>query len=344
MSAFNCLVIDVGGTTLRAGVASDGRLVHSSVIRCPSPSFLTHPQASTEELQRLLLELIRSVTERLQTQYPRLQLDRMTMAVPGPVRKEGVICAAPPLWGRTERSFNLANRLRRSLGLSCVIVNDMTAVTTWYGHLPALQRHRRICVITVSSGIGNKVIDTKTGELLMDARGFSGEIGHATIPSVPSRLRCDCGARGHLSAIASGRGACRFAKYLADIKSSLFRQSLVRQWAGQPGKITTTHLASGAKRGDRFALAVLDQVTLPISHALCILLGGVGIEKVIFVGGFALGVGQPYLKALQANLVRLGLFGRSPSDIRRLVCLGSRDDAIGLRGLGLIAQRHRAWR
>jgi glucokinase len=97
-------------------------------------------------------------------------------------------------------------------------------------------------------------------------------------------------------------------------------------------------LASGAKIGDRFVLSILDQVTLPLAHALNVLVGSVGVEKIIVVGGFALGVGPPYLRALRSNWIRLGSFGRTSREIKDLVTLGISDDYSGLIGAGILVQ------
>ncbi len=324
---------------MRGGVFAGERLLPRSVVRCPSPSFVSHPRTSTAELQELLWESIVSTVERLKAMHPRLVLDRIGIAIPGPVGENGAVRVAPPLWGKAERVFRLRDRIEKNLNMHCVVVNDMTAVTAWYGHLPSLRRHRLICVVTVSSGIGNKVFDTRAREFLMDSRGLSGEIGHVMISTGPEAFRCDCGARGHLSAVASGRGAARFAQHWASAHPVLFKRSAMAKWVnGRPSEITTMHLAQGARVGDRFVLEILEHVTFPMGQALSILLGGVGIEKIVVVGGFALGVGRPYLRALQNSLIRVELFGRSASDIRRLVRLGSRDDDVGLKGLGLILQ------
>ena len=100
-------------------------------------------------------------------------------------------------------------------------------------------------------------------------------------------------------------------------------------------------MGKGANAGDRFSLTILDQVTLPMAQALGVLVGSVGVEKIIFVGGFALGVGKPYLKSVQNNLLRVGMFGRRSRDIKSLVALGQRDDDSGLIGAGLLVQRQK---
>lgn len=75
-----------------------------------------------------------------------------------------------------------------------------------------------------------------------------------------------------------------------------------------------------------------------MAQVLNVLVGSVGIEKIIIVGGFALGVGSPYLRALHRNWIRLGSFGRTAREIRGLVNLGIPDDHSGLIGAGILVQ------
>ena len=104
----------------------------------------------------------------------------------------------------------------------------------------------------------------------------------------------------------------------------MFHLSILARWTDrQAGRITPEHLAAGAKAGDRFALSILDQVTFPLAQALNVLVGSVGIEKIVLVGGFALG---------------LGSFGSTAVEVRDLVTLGIPDDYSGLIGAGILVQ------
>jgi len=338
----DCLVFDIGGTKFRAGVFTSSQRLVKPVLRRPSPSVVNQPGTSTPVLQEQLLESILEAAEHLKSAHPHRNLRYIGIAVPGPTDSSGKILTAPPLWGKVKRPYPLRILVEKRLKMDCVVVNDITAAAARYGFSPLFRQHRWICVVTVSTGVGNKVFDTKTGEALLDPQGISGEIGHVTVDLNPRAAVCDCGQRGHLSAIASGRGTVRYAQRWARSHLKDFKNSHIARWTGnRPGKIDGRLLGKGAKAGDRFALAVLDQVTLPMAQALGVLVGSVGVEKIIFVGGFALGVGKPYLRALQNNLVRVGMFGRNSRDIMSLVCLGHRDDDSGLIGAGLLVQRQK---
>lgn len=339
MSHFDCIVFDIGGTTMRSGVFTASRRLLKPVLSRHSPSFLSYPDVSTARLQRLLLDCIFEAVEQMRLAHRGRALRHISIAVPGPVTREGVIRNAPPLWGRGEKAMPLKALVEKNLRVNCLVVNDMTAAAARYASLEQFRSHRLICVVTVSSGVGNKVFDVQTMEPLLDSKGISGELGHVSV-SLPTGVdACDCGKRGHLSAIASGRGAARFAQYMAQTRPRDFSRSILSQWTNREAKrITAEHLAAGAKIGDRFVLSVLGEVTLPLAHALNVLVGSVGIEKIIIVGGFALGVGPPYLRALRNNWIRLGSFGRTSREIQDLLTLGAADDYSGLIGAGILVQ------
>jgi glucokinase len=338
----DCLVFDIGGTTFRGGVFTSSQRLVKPVLRRPSPSFVSQPGTSTTVLQEKLLESIVATVEHLRSAHPHRKIKRIGIAVPGPTDPSGKILSAPPLWGKVRRPYPLRSLVEKRLKMDCEVINDITAAAARYGFSPFYRQYRWICVVTVSTGVGNKVFDTRTGEALLDPQGISGEIGHVTVDLHPRAAVCDCGRRGHLSAIASGGGTVRFAQRWARSHLKDFKNSLISRWTGnRPSQIDGRLLGKGAKAGDRFSLSVLDQVTLPMAQALGILVGSVGVEKIIFVGGFALGVGKPYLKSLQNNLVRVGMFGRNSRDIRSLVALGHRDDDSGLIGAGLLVQRQK---
>ena len=67
-------------------------------------------------------------------------------------------------------------------------------------------------LFTVSSGIGSKMFDRKSSQGVIDHLPYAGEIGHIVINDDAHAPVCDCGAKGHLQAIASGRGIERAAR------------------------------------------------------------------------------------------------------------------------------------
>lgn len=330
-----CIAFDIGGTTLRAGVVTPSGRLLGRPLRLATPNIWNRRGASIGRVQCELVELIAETVQQLQHRHPRLRLRRAGIAMAGSVAADGTMRHASGLWGDRGQHFPLQQRVQQRLRMRCLVVNDMTAAAAYYGSLPQFHRTRWIAVITVSSGVGGKVFDTARGEVLVDPDGISGELGHVRIDPSPTALRCECGVRGHVQGLCSGRAAERLAQQLAREQRARFRRS--RLWTlaeGHASRITTHHLATASRRGDVLALDVLDRVTAPLAHAISVLVGTVGIEQVIIIGGFALGVGQPYLRALQRQLLRFGCFGRSDAAIRKLVCLGRRGDTHALRGVG----------
>src|SRR5207253_5772742 len=94
-------------------------------------------------------------------------------------------------------------------GRPVLAVNDLTAAGARYVDLG----HRDFGVLTLGSGVGGKLF--VDGRPLLGSAGYGGEIGHWRVPGAPP-IACDCGGIGHLSALASGRGIVRLARWRAD--------------------------------------------------------------------------------------------------------------------------------
>src|SRR5207247_836890 len=111
------------------------------------------------------------------------------------------VMAAPTIWGRrTEVAVDLVSELR---GLwpaaNIVLENDVSAA----GYRFLRSADEDLCVVTVSSGIGNKVFIQ--GRPMIGPAGRGGEIGHCRVDASPTAALCNCGEHGHLGAVSSGR-------------------------------------------------------------------------------------------------------------------------------------------
>jgi predicted NBD/HSP70 family sugar kinase len=69
------------------------------------------------------------------------------------------------------------------------------------GHASA----RALCLVKVSTGIGSGIV--LSGQAYRGADGGAGDIGHVRLPGV--QAQCQCGARGCLAAVASGRAVAQ---------------------------------------------------------------------------------------------------------------------------------------
>ncbi|MFD8565362.1 ROK family protein [Streptomyces sp. NPDC059639] len=327
-------VLDVGGTTLRIAEYAPRTGTLSRVRRVPVDGMARDADAPVPVLQeRVVAQLVREIEAHSAAgPAPRA----VGVAFAGPITAAGLVLAAPTVWGGRGEPLPLGARLTARLGVPVVVVNDLTAAAWRY----AATEDEPFCLLTVSSGIGNKVF--RSGEILLDADGHGGELGHWTCDTSPDAPLCDCGGRGHLGAIASGRGVLAAARRAATADPDGFAGSLLSALTpgGRAAALTNEALAAAVRADDPFATSVLRSTLTPLAQAIASVFTSIGICRYIVMGGFALAVGERYRRLLVGELVRLGCFGLAADRVDAMVALGVADDDHGLIGAGrLLAER-----
>ncbi|MFF9818679.1 ROK family protein [Streptomyces sp. NPDC014006] len=325
-------VLDVGGTTLRVGSYDPATGALSRVRRVPVDGMHRDPGAPVPVLQeRVVEQIVREVGAHTGGRPARA----LGVAFAGPITAAGLVLAAPTIWGRRGEPLPLGELLTERTGAPAVVVNDLTAAAWRY----AAEEPGDVCLLTVSSGIGNKVF--RGGEVLVDADGHGGELGHWVCDPSPDAPLCDCGGRGHLGAIASGRGVLAATHRAARAEGAAFRASrLGALCGGRPEHVDNRAIAEAVRAGDPFTTEVLRSTMTPLAQAIGGVFASIGVCRYILVGGFALAVGEPYRRLLVAELLRLGCFGLAPGQVDTMVSLGVADDDHGLIGVGrLLADR-----
>jgi glucokinase len=224
----------------------------------------------------------------------------------------GVGCGGPMSPGGEEvsplnieawRSFPLKSRLATSTGLTTYVDNDAKALALGEGWVGAARGRRDYLAMVVSTGVGGGIV--LDGRLLGGRLGNAGHIGHVTV--VPDGRPCVCGSIGCLEAEASG--------------------TALEAMTGQPAEFAPPELVErcGTLVG-RAVANVANLLDLPLA---------------IVSGSVALGFGQPFFNAAQAEMdVRCRLeFAREAKVVSG--GLGDRGPLIGAamvgwRGAGLV--------
>ncbi len=325
-------VVDLGGTTMRVaryehttGTLSDG-------LRTPTEGLAVHPGAPVPELQD---KVARQLADLAAAAVARHGSSALGVAFAGPVTADGRVLAAPTVWGGRGAPLPLRLMLEERLGLPVVVVNDITAAVWRYVSGPD---ERPFCLITVSSGVGAKVY--RAGEVLLDAEGHGGEIGHWTCDVSPQAPLCECGGRGHLGGIASGRGMLAAARRAAHADPAGYARSALGRLAADPERLDNPGLVAAVRAEDPFATAVLRGGLVHLASAINAMFTSIGVRRFVLMGGFALAVGPRYVTLLTDELERMGCFGMESAEVRRMVTLGLPDDDHGLIGAGrLLAAR-----
>jgi len=307
------LVFDIGGTKTRAGLFDCSQ---SSLIRSvcgATPNHLDFPGSSFEELCERLVSLMHRLAGEI-VEGP--AVTEINIAFAGPIDPSGNVLAAPTIWGtRLTRPYRLSEDIvRRWPNARVKVINDVTAA----GYRYRRSMDEEFCIVTVSSGIGNKVF--ASGRPLVGRNGAGGELGHLRVDDSASAPVCECGGRGHLGAVSSGRAVLEYARTRAPEK--------VRNEG-----LTSGDLVAAFRRGEPWAVEIIEHRAGPLGWALAAMHLGLGIERFVLIGGFALALGDAY-RQLVAEAADSRCWGRSENWMTR-VELGVNDDVSGLIGAGI---------
>lgn len=319
-SGSRILVFDIGGTSTRQGIVNArGKLFKTK--KWDTPTYRNSGSTPVHLLPQLLID-------RIVNAMPGRRLDGIGISFAGPVTPRGTVVRAPNIWGSSIANFPLAEEIATKTGVPTTVVNDMTAAA-WrekmFGKAAGLSSFQ---IITVSSGIGSKVF--ANGQVIIGENGEAGEIGHLVIDPT-SRLQCGCGGYGHLESFASGLAAERIAKEMAQSDHETFVRSLLYQISsGNIDNIDNRLIAAAANSADPFTLQVIEAICRPLARTIADLWKETKVEKYFIIGGFALGVGQPYLDTFKRMSNEAGLNGE-------LIVTGTDDDNSGLIGAAAAA-------
>jgi C7-cyclitol 7-kinase len=241
---------------------------------------------------------------------------------------------------------DLHGLLSRALGRPVHIMNDISAAA-WY--LSNKVKEDRFFVVTVSTGIGSKVFDGDHELGVIEDQPFAGEIGHFTVDTSPDAPECDCGGRGHLGAIASGRGFERLAQATAVTNPGAFAKSACAKRFGAKLIPTKTgfrivlnnedHLVKAVRCNDPWATAILVRGIRGLAQTLVPVVVSAGITKIILIGGLAQSIGGRYKRMLTEEIQAITQVKGYAPPVKGLVALRDWEEQTCLLGAAGYARR-----
>lgn len=328
------IVFDLGGTHLRCASLVQYELVNFTRKRIRSFQDGSSSAAIWEEILSTITDYATSSSKVVEAAAP------LAVSFPGPVREDGRIVNAPTVAGVDERVPDVPGELSRRTGRHVYLLNDISAAALYLaGQCP----WDRFMVVTVSSGIGSKICYRNSGELhVLDGGPYSGEIGHFTVDDSVNAPICDCGRKGHLGAIASGRGIERLARQRAASDRSRFPQSFccTRFGASTDNITNEQHFVPAVCAGDSWALDVLREASQPLCQVLATIIFAAGLQGILFIGGFALSIGSTYLDLLH-RLIQQYCDYSALAFSRNMLRFGNKSEEACLRGAAEYALKSR---
>jgi C7-cyclitol 7-kinase len=326
------VVFDLGGTHLRCALADDlGAIDRIEKKRIKSFTDGHEPAAIWEEIISSIVIFESSVSRDIPAGAP------IVLSFPGPIARPSRILSAPTLVGEGTPIPDLSSELTKLTGRPVHILNDISAAA-WY--ISEDITAHRFMVVTVSSGIGSKIFDRHSSRKILDDVPYAGEIGHVAVDSSPDAIMCDCGGRGHLGAIASGRGIERFARRMAEEDAAGFNGSAcVLKFGASANTLTNEHhLVPAAALRDPWALDVIRTCSRPLAKMLLSVVLAAGVEKVIIIGGFALALAEVYLDVIRTELIAACDYQVVADYVDELVVMGNANDEACLQGAAIYAR------
>jgi predicted NBD/HSP70 family sugar kinase len=300
-------------------------------------------------------ELVAALNTRMREHADFNTIKGIGISFAGPLNN-GIVSQAPNIWGEQHSNIPLERMIAEATGKPVRMFNDMDSATAREKDYGVGVGVPSFLLTTVSSGVGGRQVIN--GEVVVGERGIAGEIGHIVLER-NSTVKCGCGRFGHLESLASGKGATRVLVSNA-LRSLMnndghFRASAL--WQSELGRMSAEELpscieklmdnfmlAKAVEQEDKFALEVLDQVAWPMAMGINIVSALSMPTKVFIMGGFGMGMGEPYLRLLKSNLVKLGMIGiesaELPAFADNLIAWATKDDNSGLIGSATLAEKH----
>jgi C7-cyclitol 7-kinase len=289
---------DIGGTNMRAAViaveSGTARLIEQS--RRPTPNHLLVPHV---DARQRLEDVLGFMVDYASAARDRFGAEAVAAAFPGPVDAQGRIVALPTLWGEAGGSLcplSLDHMLGERLpGMRVRVFNDVTAAGFRF-----VSDNRDFALFTLGSGVGLKVFIN--GVPQVGPHGQGGELTHSVFDRSANAPICDCGGRGHLGALASGRAWQR--------------------------RVDEAERSGG--------VADLDAFAEPLARAVAMLHYALGLEVFLFSGGLAEGLGESLRSAIVRRLPEQGW--DCGQDWNAMIRRAPDDDAHALLGGALAMQ------
>ncbi len=232
------LGIDIGGTNIKAGLVGDDAGLRESVSSAWSGG-------DPGEAIEIVSWLVGTLRKRKGSEIPAFAGVGSAGLVD---RQAGRVIASPnlPTWHNVE----LAALVREALGLPTVIDNDANAAAYAEYKAGAARGAKSAVVLTLGTGVGGGFVFG--GVLYRGARGFAGEVGHATIDM--DGEPCVCGNPGCFERLVNASAIVERARHaLAEGRASTLSE------IDRAGELTARDVGEAADQGDAVARQVVEE-------------------------------------------------------------------------------------
>ena len=311
--------VDIGGSKVAVlVVAADGAVLARRSVAAVS----SEPDDAIAQITGVIRDAVAEAGATM------AEVEAVGLGVPGRVdTASGDVTFAVNLgW----QHLPLGRRLATSLGVPCVVENDVRAAAVGLHRDAQFRGPDDLVYLGIGTGISAGVV--LDGRLHRGVRGLAGEIGHVVLD--PDGSACACGLRGCFETIAGGAGIARAARTAIDAgeATSLAGGDGTGRDRASDGP-SAADVFAAAETGDLLARRLVDTAAAAIARMIHELVLAYDVELVVIGGGISR-AGAPLLDRILAGLKRISAPSAfaaellSETDVR----LAGPDHDIGTRG------------
>jgi glucokinase len=265
--------IDMGGTTIKAGMVTPGGEVSAQTVL---------PTLAAEGPAAVLAQAVKAVNEVI-ARAGNGPPAGVGVGIPGIVSARDGLVRYPPNFARWG-DVDVTGILRRETGLPVVTENDANCAALAEARFGAGRKHANFIFVIWGTGVGGGII--LDGKVYRGPGGGAGEIGHITIDR--NGPECRCGNRGCVESYIGQRYLSHRARVVIEREGSAGRRSAILDLAGgDTAKIEPELISRAAEGGDAVASAILREAGGMLGVALATVVNIMDITTAVIGGGIS---------------------------------------------------------
>jgi glucokinase len=311
--------LDVGGTTMKAGVVdNDGRPLAAPV------SLPTESAKGQEHGLAVMAESIRRAVA-----AAGLTMDRIAaigVATPGSMDIPGGLILDPPNL-KPWRNVPVRKSIADAFQLPTAFQNDANAAAYGEFWAGAGKDFRSMVLFTLGTGIGGGIV---LGDRVIEGEhSHGGELGHVKIEMRNGRM-CGCGKRGCLEAYASATAVVARTYEALNIDAG---KSALHAVLHDLGELTARDVFQAAAKGDALAAKIVDDTAFYLAIGSVNAMHTVDPDGICFAGGMT-AAGEPFLNRIRHYVGEIAFSVPAARCQIRYAKLGTDAGFIGAAGCG----------
>jgi glucokinase len=309
--------LDVGGTSMKAGVVDDAGRPLAEPVSLP-----TEPAKGQDVGLATMAETIRRAVA-----AAGLTIDCVAaigVATPGTMDLSAGLILDPPNL-KPWRNVPVRQYVAEAFGLPTAFQNDANAAAYGEFWAGAGKDFHSMVLYTLGTGVGGGII--ADGRVIEGEHSHGGELGHVKVADPRTGRVCGCGGRGCLEAYASATGVVARAKEALAAESSMLSHS------PDLAALTARDVFLAAVAGDRLAARVVDETAYYLAVGAVNAMHTVDPDVVCYAGGMT-AAGEPFLDAIRGYIRDLAFPVPAAKCQVRYAKLGTDAGYVGAAGCG----------